>query len=301
LDKAESQAKLVSSYDPKLSGDARFLLDRIKSERLLTQVQAAWNRGDFQSVTSLAQGITNADMKTTANTYVNNVNLYNGYLEQARQMAQSNPQEAIRQLTLAKNLNPNGPGNPAGMIADLERKPAPAPPAPLPAPKPQGDSPAEIAKKVSKLLLDAGNAEKQGDSQGAIGMYNAALKLQPGNKDAQTNLDRLEQAIKNDPAAAKNELTTAIRYFYHSQFDDAQRALTDYLKSPQTAQSPGVAYFYLGATLLEQSVLATPSSNWQGPSPDVVSAFKQARNASYHPIRTYVSPSVLKVWDMTNQ
>jgi len=47
LDKAESTAKLVTSYDQKLSGQARFLLDLIKNERLLNQVKAAWAKGDF--------------------------------------------------------------------------------------------------------------------------------------------------------------------------------------------------------------------------------------------------------------
>ena len=69
------------------------------------------------------------------------------------------------------------------------------------------------------------------------------LKLQPGNQVAQTSTERIEQAIKNDPAAARNELTSAIRYFYHAQFDDAQRGLRDYLKSPQTAKNAGAATF----------------------------------------------------------
>jgi hypothetical protein len=301
LNSAETQAKLVSNYDQKLSGQAHFLLDRIRNDRLITQVQAAWNKGDFQSVLSQAQEITNPDVKASANVYVNNVNLYNGYIEQAKKEAQSNPQDAIRQLALAKNLNPNGPGNPAGMIADLQRKPAPPPPAPTPAPKPAGDSPAEIARKVSRLMSDAHNAEQQGDPQGAMSGYGAALKLQPGNKDAQSNLDRLQLAVKNDPAAAKTELTSAIRYFYRSQFEDAEREFRDYLKAPATTQSPGAAYFYLGATLLEESMLTTPASSWQGPSPDVVSAFVSARTASYHPVRTYVSPTVLKIWDATSQ
>jgi tetratricopeptide (TPR) repeat protein len=301
LNSAETQAKLVSNYDQKLSGEAHFLLDRIRNDRLITQVQAAWNRGDFQSVLSQAQEITNPDIKFSASVYVNNVSLYNEYMDQARSESQSNPQDAIKQLTLAKNLNPNGPGNPAGMIADLQRKPAPLPPTPTPAPKNAGDSPAEIPKRVSKIMSDGHNAEQQGDMQGAMNYYAAALKLQPGNKDAQSNLDRLQLAIKNDPAAAKNELTSAIRYFYRSQFEDAEREFRDYLKSSQPIQSPGVANFYLGATLLEESMLTTPTSNWQGPSPDVVSAFVSARNASYRPVRTYVSPAVLKIWDATSQ
>jgi tetratricopeptide (TPR) repeat protein len=303
LNAAEKQAKLVSSYDQKLSGNARVLLDRIGSDRLINQVQEAWKRGDFQSVVSLAQAVTNPDLKASANVYVNNVNLYNGYIDQAGKVAQSDPQEAIRQLTLATNLNPNGPGNPSGMIADLQKaKQTKSNPAPLtPTPKTAADSPAEIAKKVTKFMGDARNAEQQGDPQGAINFYGMALKLQPGNKDAQSNLDRLQLAIKNDPAAAKNELTSAIRYFYRSQFADAEREFRDYLKSPQTAQNPGAANFYLGATLLEESMLTTPASSWQGPSADVLSAFKEARKASYNPVRTYVSPALLKVWDAATQ
>jgi hypothetical protein len=301
LNAAETQAKLVSNYDQKLSGQARFLLDRIRNDRLITDVQAAWNRGDIQSVLSRSQEITNPDVKAAAAVYVNNANLYSGYMDEARRVAQSNPQEAIRQLTLAKNLNPSGPGNPSGMIADLQRKPASSPPAANSATKIAGDSPGEIAKKVGKLMSDAHNAEQQGDPQGAMNDYGLALKLQPGNKDAQSNLDRMQLAVKNDPAAAKTELTSAIRYFYRSQFEDAEREFRDYLKTPDTAQSPGVAYFYLGATLLEESMLTTPTSNWQGPPPDAVSAFVSARGASYKPVRSYVSPTVLKIWDQTSQ
>ncbi len=304
LDRAESQARFVSDYDPKLSGQAKFLLDLIRNQKLLLQVQAAWNKGDFDAVASLTQSITNPDTKAAANVYVNDVNQYKGYIDQAQKMAASNPQEAIRQLTLAMNLNPNGPSNPAGRIADLQKamqtKSAPPPPPTL-ASKAAVNSSADNAKKVSKLLDDARNAEKQGNQQEALRDYAMVLKLQPGNQDAQSNTDRIEQAIRSDPAAAKNELISAIRYFYQSQFDDAQRALMNYLESPQTAQNPGVADFYLGATLIEQSMLATPREQWQGPTQNALSAFKEARKANYNPVRAYVSPALLKVWDSTGQ
>ncbi|MGP8173464.1 MAG: hypothetical protein ACLP7O_02815 [Terracidiphilus sp.] len=303
LDRAESQAKLVTSYDNKLSGQAKFLLERIRNDKLPGQLKAAWERGDFNAVGTLAQGITNADSKAAANLYIGNVNLYNGYIEQARKMETGNSQEAIRQYTLAMNLNPHGPDDPAGKIAELQRAmlAKSAPPTPTPAPKPAVSSSADIAKKVNKLLGDARNAEKQGNQQDALNDYAMVLKLQPGNQDAQSNTDRIEQAIRNDPAAARNELKSAIRYFYHSQFDDARRALLDYLESPQTARNPGVADFYLGATLIERSMLKTPRSNWQGPSPEALSAFKEARKANYNPVRAYISPSLLKIWDSTGQ
>jgi hypothetical protein len=303
LDRAESQVKLVSGYDPKLSGQAKFLLDLIRNQKLLLQVQAAWNKGDFDAVASLTQSITNPDTKAAANVYVNDVNQYKGYIDQAQKMAASNPQEAIRQLTLAMNLNPNGPSNPAGRIADLQKamQTKSAPPPPTLAAKAAVNSSADNAKKVNKLLDDARNAEKQGNQQEALRDYAMVLKLQPGNQDAQSNTDRIEQAIRSDPAAAKNELISAIRYFYQSQFDDAQRALMNYLESPQTAQNPGVADFYLGATLIEQSMLATPREQWQGPTQNALSAFKEARKANYNPVRAYVSPALLKVWDSTGQ
>jgi hypothetical protein len=305
LDKAESNAKLVTIYDQKLSGQARFLLDLIKNERLLNQVKAAWAKGDFNTLLSSAQSITIADSRASASVYVNNVNLYNGYIDQAQKQEASNPQEAIKQLTMAQSLNPNGPGNPAGRIAELQKaiqtKSAPPPHAPAPAPKPAADSAAEAAKKVAKLMGDARDAEKQGKLPDALNDYAMVLKLQPGNQDAQSNTDRIEKAIKSDPAAAKNELASAIRYFYLSQFDDSQRALKDYLKSPETAKSPGAAYFYLGAALLEQSILETPQSQWQGPSAEAQSAFKEARKANYSPVRSYVSPALLRVWDTTSQ
>ncbi len=296
LDRAESQARLVSSYDPKLSGQANFLLNRVKNEKLLNQVQAAWTRGDFQAVNTLAQAITETDIKATANQYANNVNLYMGYIDQAQKMESSNPQQAIQLLTQAKNLNPNGPDDPAGKIADLEKAPQAKS---APAPKPAVESSTDIAKKVSFALDDARDAEKRGDLQDALNHYGQVLKLQPGNQDAQSNIARIEQIIKNDPAAARNELMAAIRYFYHSQFDDAQRALMNYLEAPQTAKNPGVADFYLGATLIERSILRTPQTQWQGPSPDALSAFREARKVNYSPVRAYVSPALLKIWDST--
>jgi len=308
LDGAEAQAKQVSNYDPKLSGNAKTLLNLIHNQRgqaqaqILPQIQAAWNKGDFDSVISLSQSITSPEAKAAAGQYVNNVNTYRGYMSQAQALEASNPQGAIQQLTLARNLNPNGPGNPAGRIAELQlamqKKTTPPPPPPTKQPVNAG---ADLAKKVNKLLSDAREAEKQGKQQDALADYAEVLKLQPGNGEAQSSSDRIQQAVKSDPAAAKSELKAAIRYFYNSQFDDARRALMSYLESPQTASDPGAADFYLGATLVERSILQTPQAKWQGPSKDALLAFQQARKANYSPMRAYVSPTLLKIWDSTAQ
>jgi hypothetical protein len=304
LERAEAQAKLVTSFDAKLSGQAKFVMDLVRNQRLLNQIQADWKTGDLDAIPALSQQLTNADAKAAAAIYVTNVNAYKGYMSQAQAQAQSNPEEALRQLNLAKTLNANGPGNPAGMIEQIQKaiqaKNAP-PPTPTPAPKTPSNSAADNAKKINKLLSDAREAEKQGKQQDALSDYAEVLKLQPANAEALASTERIQQAIKTDPAAAKNELKTAIRYFYASQFDDARRALLSYLESPQTAKDPGAADFYLGAALIGRSILITPHAQWKGPSPEALSAFQQARKANYQPLRAYVSPAILKIWDSTTQ
>jgi hypothetical protein len=303
LDRAESQAKLVSAYDQKLSGQARFVMELIRNQRLLNQVQADWKTGDLDAILTLSQSLTNADAKAAAAIYVTNVNAYKSYMSQAQSLAQSNPEEAIKQLNLARTLNPNGPGNPSGMIEELQKsiQAKNAPPPPTRAPKPPANSAAETVNRVAKLLSDAREAEKQGKQQDALADYATVLKLQPGNAEAQASTDRIELAIKNDPEAAKKELKSAIHYFYTSRFDDARRTLLSYLESPQTAKDPGAADFYLGATLIERSMLQTPRAQWKGPSPEALTAFQEARKANYQPMRNYLSPSILKIWDSTSQ
>lgn len=292
LEKAAAQASLISSLDEKTSGEAKLLLQRIANDKLLNQVKEAWARGDLAAVGTLAQAITNPDGKAAAAIYVNNANLYNGYIQQAQKLEKSNPQEAIKRLNLALSLNPKGPGNPAAKIAELQ-KAAQA----KNASKPAADSGAEMAKNVSKLLDDAKTAEKQGKLQDALASYAAILQMQPGNQDAQTNTDRIQKAIKNDPVAAKKELAAAIRFFYQAQYGEAMKALKEYLSAPQAAKDPGAAYFYLGASLIEQTTLETPRASVQSPTADALSAFKEAKKANYKPVRAYVSPALLKVWD----
>jgi hypothetical protein len=306
LEKAEAQAKLVSTFDDKLAGQAKVLIEKIANDRLFNQLKAAWNKGDFQSVNSIAQSIASPELKASAKLYLDDINLYNQYIEQGQKLEKDRPQEAIKQYVQAKQLNPNGPNDPAGKILEVEKRfkeqySLPSTTATTPV-KTTPDSTADTAKKVGKLMNDARTAEKAGKMQDALTAYGSVLKMQPHNQDAQTSSDRVQAALKNDPAAAaKDQLTSAIRYFYHSQFDDAQRVLKDYLNSPQAATNQGPAYFYLGATLVEQAMLETPSANWQGPSADAQAAFKEARKANYNPVRDYVSPALLKVWDATSQ
>jgi tetratricopeptide (TPR) repeat protein len=317
LEKAEILASKVSNTDAKLFSQAKNLLETAKSEKSsamgVAEVKAAWERGDFNAVIQLAPTMTNPAAKATADLYVKDVKLYNEYIEAANKAQSDNPQQAINTLGYAYALNAHGPVDVKARIAELQNalaaksndkyfKGKDANPKPVTGTQAGTTAPnADTAAKVNKFLADARSAEKQGNSTVALSSYAEVLKLQPDNKEAQTQVAKLEQAIKTDPTAATNELRSAIRSFYQGQFDDARTALMDYLESPQTALNPGAADFYLGATLIERSLLRTPQTQWKGPSQDAISAFKQARKANYNPVRTYVSPILLKVWDSTGQ
>jgi hypothetical protein len=313
LEKAEALASKVSNSDPKLFSQAKVVLDAVKNEKSsamgVAEVKAAWERGDFNAVMTLAPTMTTQASKATADLYVKDVRLYNDYIDAANKAQNDNPQQAINILGYAYTLNAHGPVDTKARIAELQNAIAAksnskffqgqgGPTKPGTGTAPQN---ADTAGKVNKLLVDARAAEKQGNSSVAISDYAEVLKLQPDNKEAQTHSAKLEQAIKTDPAAATNELKSAIRSFYQGQFDDARTALMDYLESPQTAQNPGAADFYLGATLIERSLLRTPQAQWKGPSQDAISAFKQARKANYNPVRAYVSPVLLKIWDSVGE
>jgi hypothetical protein len=313
FEKAEALAKQVSSLDPKLSGQARSLIENIRNEKTSSQasaeIKAAWERGDFNTVMSLAQTMTTPAARATADIYVKDVNLYKEYIETANKDQKDNPQEAINQLGYAYNLNHNGPTDTKAKITELQnaiaeknnskyfQNQAGGSKNGSPNGTPGTTLSPENQKKLNGLLFEARNAEKQGNSALALSDFQQVLKIQPDNKEAVSSSARLQQANKTDPAAAANELKAAIRSFYQAQFDEARTALMDYLESPQTAQNPGAADFYLGAALIERSILRTPKAQWKGPSEDAITAFKAARKANYSPVRTYISPALLKIWD----
>jgi hypothetical protein len=332
LDKAETLAHQIPGNDPKIAGQVKILLDNIRNERNSSQstaaIKAAWEHGDFKAVEYLAEAMTTPAGKAAAVPYLKDVASYNAYIDAANKAEAQNPESAKEPLGYAYSLNPHGPVDvPARLKAiDVEianknnakyfqgsstpattAKTAPPPQSPpqakptTPSTPPPPGSPADITQRVYSLLAEARNAERQGNSTLAISDYDKIIKLQPGNAEAQASSTRLEQAIKSDPAAALAELKSAIRSFYDAQYDDARRALMDYIESPQTAKNAGAADFYLGATYVERAILRTTAGQLKEPPEDAISAFKAARKANYNPVRAYVSPALLKIWDSTAQ
>ena len=331
-------AKYVSSFDTGLSGEAQDMAKQAKDAQnaannpkpvtpapaptpvdqslmLLGKANDAWRSGDFYNAETDARAVTNPNSKDDANLILGNIDQYNNYISKGQQLEATNPQAAQAQYNLAAALNPKGPGSPAAAAERLQavidaKKPQavtqpPPPPTPqvvtttpkpsTPAtPKPQDDS-----AKVAELLTEAQRAESDGKLPVALVRYQNMLTIQPANADASAGVTRVQQKISSDPQQLKLTLVGAIRDFYDSKLSDAKAALGFYLNAPQT-RSAGAAYFYLGATLLEQSLLRTPQAKTPAAATvpaEVSTNFQKARAAGYKPLPQYVSPVLMKAWN----
>jgi hypothetical protein len=300
-DKAEASARAVTSSNEKAHSQAAELIGQIQNAKNLAMVQSSWVKGDFDAVKAYYFKITDPSAQATAKKTLDLVELYNNDIAKARVATVDSPQQAIEQYQMAYQTNPHGPVDVQSKIAELKiavqnkrKQPEPTvvahqetPPPPVPA----------TPGNVAALLSSAKDAEKAGNLQEALSDFQAVLAAQANNGAAKAGVARIQPQLQ--AAADHKAIHDALRAFYDFKFDDAQSQLEAYLKT--SPLNPGVANFYLGATLLEQSMIKTPQAQWQGAPADAQAAFKEAHKANYTPNAKYVSPAILKVWDSSGQ
>jgi tetratricopeptide (TPR) repeat protein len=303
-DKAEASARSVRASDEKLHSQAMEIINQVENAKHLSLVDSSWVKGDFDGVKANAPKVTDPGAQATVKKIVDLMETYNGYMSKGRSAeGENNPEEAKRQYLAASQVNPRGPGDPQGRISALNAAIEAKRQAALQQQqqqnivpeKPQPPPPGQTAG----LVKSAKEAEKAGRVQEALSDYQAVLAAEPKNFAALAGVKRLEPIIQaaTDRAAVKK----AISDFYQFKLDDAQRELDAYLKATPAPLSPGVANFYLGATLLEQAMLNTPQARWQGAPVEAQTAFKEARKDNFTPSAKYVSPALMKAWDATAQ
>ncbi len=306
------------------------------SAALLQEARSAFENGDLPRAAATAAQVTSPESKAAATGIINRVSNYNAAIAAAQGAERAKDTgRAIHLYTAAANIAHNGPGDPTGHIAALRAGQAaaletqgagtvPTTPIPTPAPAPTpmttptpSDQKANTATapappatprtlptgdaqgKVSRLLAAAHGAEVSGDLPSALKAYEAVEHLQPGNAEGAAGHLRVEAAIHRDPAEQAKTLVQAIRDFYSLKYGDTEDELTSYLSSPK-AQSRGAAYFYLGATRLYRRVLEgqqKPDAAIQDAA--VQRSLKEAKTAGYQPVARFVSPLLMRAWQMT--
>jgi hypothetical protein len=304
FDKAEASARAVTSSNEKLHSQAQELIGQIQNTKYLALVQSAWVKGDFETVKAYSVKITDPNGQAAAKKIVDYMDLYNTYVTRARVAENDNPEEALRQYTGAFGINPHGPVDAQAKITEMKAKMVAKAQAYKPPPPPSGGTPPPVVKQpgdnnTGSLLKTAKEAEKSGNLQDALVAYQGVIAVDPANFAAKTAIARLQPQVQ--AAADRVSIKKAIGDFYQNKLDTAQQELNAYLKSATPPLSPGVAYFYLGASILEQSLLNTPQAQWQGTPADAQAAFKEARKANFTPMAKYVSPALMKAWESSAQ
>jgi tetratricopeptide (TPR) repeat protein len=271
-----------------------------RSKELAAKVDADFARGDFLSLASDAQQVTDPSLKADVQRRLNDVARYNSLIAQGQAQEQRGDFVAAKNSYLqAQQVSANGPANVSGHLSEIAGKLARAGSAGKNTANGRGpdNSGLDTAGQVKELLAGARQAENQQQWKLAQERYTAALKLDSANKDAIAGMQRVQPRMAADPLEREKILKAAIRDFYASGFESAQTSLQIYLGEQQVANR-GAADFYLGATLLEKWIFQKRGRKpGDAPPAEAVSAFRRARSEGYKPLPEYVSPVVLKVWE----
>ena len=103
--------------------------------------------------------------------------------------------------------------------------------------------------------------------------------------------------LQSDPKELADGLEDGIRSYYASQFEQAAASISLYLNGGGL-HNKGAAYFYLGASLLSQAILADPhdQANQSSTRQNADEQFQMARQENYMPVEKLVSPRILAEW-----
>jgi len=255
---------------------------------ILKKAQLAFANNDFPTAAQNAEQVKSPQLLTQAQTIINNVKNYTDAMQQAKEFERRNNFGAARQqYEIAAGIKRDGPGNPASKVQEMIAKANPQ--APGPDPK---------AAQIRAALAEAQAAVARGDCTAAIVAYSRALELNPQQADAAAGKATCQaQMVRTDPGLLEKILADGVRAYYESNFSGAQGDISNYIEI--RGQNMGAAYFYLGATMLSQAVLASPKSKeeYSRLQQGALDNFRLAKQEKFKPVEKYVSPRILAVWN----
>jgi hypothetical protein len=209
--------------------------------------------------------------------------------EAGRYAASKDYERAAAAYAEAANLNPNGPGNPAGQAANMRQLAAGGRQAAPPVKKERTriDEAEYIA--VAKRFIG------KGDFARARRYLNEVTAQNDRNDEAISLLKSLPQEERTSASASEEDkaLSRAIEDLYAGKLPDAERRLTTYRDT--NGKKAGLGNFYLGVVVLTKYYLSL------SPNPTdrayAVQLFKEAAAVNGFVVpEKYVSPKIMKVF-----
>ncbi|MCI0355506.1 MAG: hypothetical protein L0099_10780 [Acidobacteria bacterium] len=303
--------------------------EKVMAQRFDSGVQA-YQRNDFGAAKSALGGVSGAK-EGEARNYLNKIREYEQAMAEGDRLASAqNHRGALGSYNEAATIKGDGPGDPRGKAAQMERQMAAVTPTTVPVPtttttvpapttttttpttsKPPPTTtarPVEAAIKeptrpqvdVAKLLREAQAAKDKGDISSARGKYLAILSADPNNRQVQAALASLpkEQGATQPKATSEADvlLATAIGEFYKGSYEDAEFHIRLYLEN--NGGKAGLGQFYLGVSRLTRYFLRGAKPDDRRLMDDGINALKLAKKTSGFkaPGEQYLSPKILKLY-----
>lgn len=265
------------------------------SPALLKAAQQAFDNGDFATAEANANLVKSPELLPQAQTILSNIRNYRGDMQQAEAFkADKNYAAAQQKYNAAIAIKSNGPGNPAGKLAEvaglIKQQSG------VVVAKQNGEQ--EKASKINAGLADAREQLTNQNWQVALTDCNQVLVLDPHQAEALACKQKAEIEITKDPKALEDTLVRGISEYYAAHWTKAYDAISLYLTAGGT-RSKGAAYFYLGATILSQAILSDPKSTEEHNrlQQNAIQQFQQAKQQGFKPLEKFVSPKILAVWN----
>ncbi|MGH9601753.1 MAG: hypothetical protein ACRD24_05130 [Terriglobales bacterium] len=302
--------------------------EKVMAQRFDTGVQA-YQRNDFSAAKSGFNGVSGSK-EGEARNYLNKIREYEQAMAEGDRLASAqNHRGAQGSYNEAATIKGDGPGDPRGKAAQMERAlaaatttvPSPTttttsiPPPSTTTTKPPTTTtsttarpPLEAAIKeptrpqvdVAKLLREAQAAKDKGDIASARGKYLAILSAEPNNRQVQAALVSLPKETGSAAPKATSEadvlLASAIGEFYKGSYEDAEFHIRLYLEN--NGGKAGLGQFYLGVSRLTRYFLRGAKPDDRKLMDDGIAALKVAKKTSGFraPGEQYLSPKILKLY-----
>ncbi|MGH9669553.1 MAG: hypothetical protein ACRD3A_05505, partial [Terriglobales bacterium] len=299
--------------------------EKVMAQRFDTGVQA-YQRNDFSAAKSALSGVSGS-REGEARNYLNKIREYEQAMSEGDRLASAqNHRGALGSYNEAATIKGDGPGDPRGKAAQMERAMAAAattttvpttttttsipPPSTTTTSKPPTITPSTTARPVeaaikepsrpqvdvAKLLRDAQAAKDKGDIASARGKYLAILSAEPNNRQVQAALASLPKETGTAAPKATSEadvlLASAIGEFYKGSYEDAEFHIRLYLEN--NGGKTGLGQFYLGVSRLTRYFLRGAKPDDRRLMDDGLSALKLAKKTSGFkaPGEQYLSPKI---------
>lgn len=294
------------------------------SNRAFQQGVDAWQANNFSAATAAFEQVTGSK-RADAQSYISKISSYQTKLGEAQALAgQKDYSAAANAYQQAMAIKADGPGNPAieaGRMQGLATAAAAQPTAPAqtnaPAANASNSAPATTSAPThtmagaikdtqtrvdeAKSLADARKLMNKREYAQAHKLIDRVLGQNIRNTEAASMLQEVKK-LAGTPAAPEatsisdedNYLAGILGAFYQGNYDDAEAALRNYVL--QQPKKPGLANFYLGATLLTQYYLngSTDSKRYN----DAIRRFKEAKAVKgFHAPEKFISPKIMQVYN----